>query len=71
MQMIYFTKKKELVDKYNKLTEKFNKMRLDSQIELDLKDQLIKKLSKEKQILAEEIYIAKTVIRDPVLCQVA
>ena len=71
VKLIFFAKKQELVDNFNKLNKKYEQLKLDLQKELRIKDTLIFQERKKISDLQNEIKLAKLILSDQNLSKVA
>lgn len=71
VRLIYFDKEKTLLKKYKALQVTFEEFRKDMNREFDIQESISKKLQYEKDQLMKEIEIAKMILSNKELSQVA
>ena len=71
IRLIYFDKEKTLLKKYKSLQHMFDDYKKDITREFGLKEQISQRLALEKEQILKEIDIAKMILSDKNLCQVA
>ena len=69
--LIFFAKRRELVDKFNDLNAKYEQYKLDTVKEFQLKDKLVAKWKRKCGEIVQEVQMAKIILSDHNLGQVA
>ena len=62
--LIFFAKKKELVNRFNNLKQKFEQHKLDMDVELDLKDKIADSWKQKYDRVTQELKLAKLILSD-------
>ena len=62
--MIFFAKRRELVDKFNDLNVKYEQYKLDTVKEFQLKDKLVEKWKRKCGEIVQEVQMAKIILSD-------
>ena len=62
--LIFFAKKKELVNRFNNLKQKFEQHKLDMDVELDLKDKIADSWKQKYERVTQELKLAKLILSD-------
>ena len=69
--LIFFAKRKELVDRYNTVCQRYENYKADVVKELKIKDEIIEQWQKKNSRIQEELKMAKIVLSDRNLSQLA